>query len=53
MRFVLNGPKQFFFCVSQHKRWLSLQAADFFDVGTQKLIPRYKCLNSGDDYIEK
>jgi hypothetical protein len=27
--------------------WLSSQAADFFDIGIQKLIPRYdKCLNS-------
>jgi histone-lysine N-methyltransferase SETMAR len=34
--------------------WLSLQAADFFDTGIQKLISRFdKCLSSGDDYIEK
>jgi hypothetical protein len=32
------------------KTWLSSQAADFFDTGAQKLIPRYyKCLNSGGD----
>jgi histone-lysine N-methyltransferase SETMAR len=30
------------------KTWLSSQAADFFDTGMQKLIPRY----SGD-YVEK
>jgi hypothetical protein len=36
------------------KTWLSSQAADFFDAGIQKLLPRYeKCLNSGGDYIEK
>jgi hypothetical protein len=36
------------------KTWLSSQTADFFDTGTQKLIPRYdKCLNSGGDCVEK
>jgi hypothetical protein len=35
------------------KMWLSLQVADFFDTGIQNLIPRYKCLNSGGDYVEK
>jgi hypothetical protein len=35
------------------KTWLSSQATDFFDTGTQKCIPRYKCLNSGGDYVEK
>jgi hypothetical protein len=36
------------------KTWLSSMAADFFDTGIQKLIPRYdKCLNSGGDYVEK
>jgi transposase len=35
------------------KKWLSSQAADFFDTGIQKLIPRYKYLNSGSDYVEK
>jgi hypothetical protein len=36
------------------KTWLSSQAAGLFDTGIQKLIPQYdKCLNSGDDYIEK
>jgi hypothetical protein len=29
------------------------QAADFFDTSIQKFIPRYKCLNSGVDYVEK
>jgi hypothetical protein len=34
--------------------WLSSQAADLFDTGIQKLIPQYnKCLNSGNDYVEK
>jgi transposase len=31
------------------KTWLSKQAADFFVTGIQKLIPCYKCLNSGGD----
>jgi hypothetical protein len=36
------------------KTWLSLQAADFFDTGMQKLSPQYdKCLNSYSDYVEK
>jgi hypothetical protein len=33
--------------------WLSSQAADFFTTGVQELIPRYKHLISGDDYIEE
>jgi histone-lysine N-methyltransferase SETMAR len=35
------------------RTWLISQAADFFDTGIQKLIPRYKCLSSGSDYFEK
>jgi histone-lysine N-methyltransferase SETMAR len=36
------------------KMWPSSQAADFFDTGIQKLVPKYDiCLNSGGDYIEK
>jgi hypothetical protein len=36
------------------RTWLSSQAADFFDIGIQKLIPQYdKCLSSSGDYIEK
>jgi hypothetical protein len=36
------------------KTWLSSMAADFFDTGIQKRIPRYdKCFNSGNDYVEK
>jgi histone-lysine N-methyltransferase SETMAR len=35
------------------KTWLSSMATDFFDTGIKKRIPRYKCLNSGGDYIEK
>jgi transposase len=31
------------------KMWLNSQAADFLDTGIQKLIPCYKCLNSGGD----
>jgi hypothetical protein len=39
--------------VEDVKTWLSSQAADFFGTIIQKLIPRYKCLNSRDDYVEK
>jgi hypothetical protein len=35
------------------KKWLNSQAADFFDTGIQKLVPRYKCLSSGGDYVGK
>jgi hypothetical protein len=35
------------------KSWLSSQAADFYDTGIQELFPRYKCLNSGGDYVGK
>jgi transposase len=36
------------------KTWLSSQVADFFDTGTQELIPRYdKCLSSGGDYVDE
>jgi hypothetical protein len=35
------------------KTWLSLQVADFFDTGIQKLTPQYKCFNSDSDYAEK
>jgi hypothetical protein len=35
------------------KTWLSSQAADIYDAGIQKLIPRYKCSDSGSDYVEK
>jgi hypothetical protein len=35
------------------KTRLSSQAEDFFDAGIQNLIPPYKCLNSGGDYVEK
>jgi hypothetical protein len=35
------------------KTLLSLQVADFVDTGIPKLVPRYKWLSSGGDYIEK
>jgi hypothetical protein len=35
------------------KNWLSSQVAYFLDKGIQKLIPWYKHLNSGSNYIEK
>ena len=36
------------------KKWLSSQAATFYEEATQKLVPRYdKCLNNGGNYVEK
>jgi hypothetical protein len=35
------------------KTWLSSKAADSFDIGIQRLIPQYKCLNSCSDYVER
>nr|XP_042912071.1 histone-lysine N-methyltransferase SETMAR-like [Parasteatoda tepidariorum] len=35
-------------------RWFHSQAAEFYDSGMQKFIPRYdKCLISGGRYVEK
>ncbi|GFS81372.1 histone-lysine N-methyltransferase SETMAR [Trichonephila clavipes] len=35
-------------------RWFHSQAAEFYDRGIQKLIPRYDmCPNSGGGYVEK
>ena len=34
--------------------WFKGQAADFYDSGIQKLVPRLnKCLNSASDYVKK
>jgi hypothetical protein len=34
--------------------WFKVQAADFYDSGIQKLVPRLnKCLDNGGDYAEK
>jgi hypothetical protein len=36
------------------QHWVKTLAADFFNEGIQKLVPRYdKCLNLGGDYVEK
>jgi len=36
------------------QKWLTLQAAAFYEEGIQKLVPRYnKCLNNGGEYVEK
>jgi hypothetical protein len=35
-------------------KWFKGQVADFYDSGTQKLVPRLnKCLDSAGDYVEK
>jgi hypothetical protein len=34
--------------------WSKGQAADFYDSGIQKLVPRFnKCLDSAGEYVEK
>ena len=34
--------------------WFKGQAADFYDSGIQKLVPRLnKCLDNAHDYVEK
>jgi histone-lysine N-methyltransferase SETMAR len=33
--------------------WFASQAASFYDAGIQKLVPSYKCLNNGGNFVEK
>jgi hypothetical protein len=33
--------------------WFASQAISFYDAGIQKLVPRYKCLNNGGNYVKK
>jgi hypothetical protein len=33
--------------------WSASQAASFYDAGIQKLVPRYKCLNTGGNFVAK
>ena len=36
------------------QKWLTSQAAAFYEEGIQKLVPRYdKCLNNDGEYVEK
>ena len=54
----LSGQRQRFQNDREKKmsvtQWLQSQAADFYNTVIQKLVPRYdKCLNSGDEYVEK
>jgi len=36
------------------QKWLTSQAAAFYEEGVQKLVPRYdKCLNNGGEYVGK
>ena len=35
-------------------KWLTKQAAGFYEEGTHKTVPRYdKCLDNGSEYVEK
>jgi hypothetical protein len=62
-RFVCSPLKQIFSGRTIQQRWwgedsradwVKTLAADFFDEGIQKLVPRYdKCLSLGGDYVEK
>jgi hypothetical protein len=36
-----------------HEELAEITGGRLFEKGTQKFIPRCKCLNSGDDYVEK
>jgi histone-lysine N-methyltransferase SETMAR len=33
--------------------WFASQAASFYVAGIQNLMPRYKCLNNGGNYVKK
>jgi hypothetical protein len=33
--------------------WFASQAASIYDAGIQKVVPLYKCLNNGGNYVEK
>ena len=36
------------------RKWLTSQAATFYEEGIQKLVPRYdKCVHNGGEYVEK
>jgi len=36
------------------QKWITWQAAAFYEEGIQKFVPRYdKCLNNGGKYVEK
>ena len=40
--------------VQEVMTWFKVQAADFYDSGTQKLVPRLdKCLDNAGDNVEK
>jgi hypothetical protein len=40
--------------VQEVMTWFKGQAADFYDSGIQKLVPRLnKCLDNAGDYVEK
>jgi hypothetical protein len=33
--------------------WLASEAESFYGAGIQKLVPCYKCLNNGGNYVKK
>jgi len=36
------------------QKWLTSQAAAFYEEGVQEVVPRYdKCLSNGSEYVEK
>jgi hypothetical protein len=35
------------------QKWLTSQAATFYEEGIQKLVRYDKCLNNGGEYVEK
>jgi hypothetical protein len=41
-------------CKKEDMTWFKVQAADFYDSGIQKLVPRLnKCLDNVGDCVEK
>ena len=54
---AVNSPKgglMFTEVQEEVMTWFKEQAADFYDSGIQKLVPRLnKCLDNAGDYVEK
>ena len=57
---AVNSPKEGLMfttnkrAVQEVMTWFKGQAADFYDSGTQKLVPRLnKCLDNAGEYVEK
>jgi histone-lysine N-methyltransferase SETMAR len=47
------GGQQFHHDIEVKEAWFASQAASFYNTGIQKLVPHYKCLNNGGNYVKK